>query len=326
MVARAEPPFVPVQPGSVRVDDHVAPQHAGLRHVGIVLRDRSHSQGPTDEIRGGAELAPAWKGSARGSPAACPALTRWSIDTPALSRRRSVSLPTPGQASRPGFDRRARTCPPVPLIGSDLSGAPRNETLTQGVDHVANVEAPGLSRRRFFSAAAATVAAGQLGLLGFSRRLHAMTATLVEVDERVGHGTRTRGRRGSAVSRERFGRGARRPAPAHQRRRGGPTGNGRGRHRRACSSRRCRSSRATGRREYDWRKVEARLNALPNFITEIDGLDIHFIHVRSKHENALPMIVTHGWPGSIIEQLKIIEPADQSDGARRRARRTRSTS
>jgi Epoxide hydrolase N terminus len=60
--------------------------------------------------------------------------------------------------------------------------------------------------------------------------------------------------------------------------------------------------------EYDWRKVEARLNALPNFITNIDGLDIHFIHVRSKHENALPMIITHGWPGSIIEQLKIIEP------------------
>jgi pimeloyl-ACP methyl ester carboxylesterase len=60
--------------------------------------------------------------------------------------------------------------------------------------------------------------------------------------------------------------------------------------------------------EYDWRKVEARLNALPQFITEIDGLDIHFIHVRSKHENALPLIVTHGWPGSIIEQMKIIEP------------------
>ena len=60
--------------------------------------------------------------------------------------------------------------------------------------------------------------------------------------------------------------------------------------------------------EYDWRKCEARLNALPHFITEIDGLDIHFIHVRSKHENALPLIVTHGWPGSIIEQLKIIDP------------------
>ena len=59
---------------------------------------------------------------------------------------------------------------------------------------------------------------------------------------------------------------------------------------------------------YDWRKVETRLNALPQFITEIDGLDIHFVHVRSKHENALPLIVTHGWPGSIIEQLKIIDP------------------
>ena len=54
--------------------------------------------------------------------------------------------------------------------------------------------------------------------------------------------------------------------------------------------------------EYDWRKVEARLQSLPNFITEIDGLDIHFIHVRSKHENALPLIVTHGWPGSVIPQ------------------------
>jgi pimeloyl-ACP methyl ester carboxylesterase len=60
--------------------------------------------------------------------------------------------------------------------------------------------------------------------------------------------------------------------------------------------------------KHDWRKCEAKINAVPNFLTQIDGLDIHFIHVRSKHENALPMIVTHGWPGSIIEQLKIIEP------------------
>ena len=60
--------------------------------------------------------------------------------------------------------------------------------------------------------------------------------------------------------------------------------------------------------DYDWRKVEARLNALPQFTTEIDGLDIHFIHVRSKHANALPLIVTHGWPGSVIEMLKIIDP------------------
>jgi hypothetical protein len=58
--------------------------------------------------------------------------------------------------------------------------------------------------------------------------------------------------------------------------------------------------------EYDWRKCEARLNALPNFITEIDELDIHFIHVRSKHEDALPLVVCHGWPGSIVEQLKLI--------------------
>jgi len=61
-------------------------------------------------------------------------------------------------------------------------------------------------------------------------------------------------------------------------------------------------------KEYDWGKCEAKLKALPHFITEIDGLDIHFIHVRSKHEHALPMIVTHGWPGSVIEQLKIIGP------------------
>ena len=59
---------------------------------------------------------------------------------------------------------------------------------------------------------------------------------------------------------------------------------------------------------YDWRKVEAKLNSYPQFVTEIDGLDIHFLHVRSQHPNALPLIVTHGWPGSVIEQLKIIEP------------------
>ena len=60
--------------------------------------------------------------------------------------------------------------------------------------------------------------------------------------------------------------------------------------------------------DYDWRPCEAKLNALPQFMTEIDGLDMHFIHVRSKHEHALPLIVTHGWPGSVIEQLKIIDP------------------
>ncbi len=60
--------------------------------------------------------------------------------------------------------------------------------------------------------------------------------------------------------------------------------------------------------KHDWRTTEATLNALPQFVTEIDGLDIHFIHVRSRHEDALPLIITHGWPGSVIEQLKVIEP------------------
>ena len=78
--------------------------------------------------------------------------------------------------------------------------------------------------------------------------------------------------------------------------------------RRACGSRRCASSRAIGRRTTTGASVEARLQALPQFITEIDGVDIHFIHVRSQHDGALPVIVTHGWPGSIIEQLKIIGP------------------
>ncbi|MFL6729781.1 MAG: epoxide hydrolase family protein [Sphingomicrobium sp.] len=60
--------------------------------------------------------------------------------------------------------------------------------------------------------------------------------------------------------------------------------------------------------QHDWRKVEARINSYPNFVTAVDGLDMHFIHVKSKHDGALPLIVTHGWPGSVIEQLKIIEP------------------
>ena len=77
--------------------------------------------------------------------------------------------------------------------------------------------------------------------------------------------------------------------------------------------------------EYDLARLEARLNALPQFTTEIDGLDIHFIHVKSQHENALPLIITHGWPGSVIEMLERHRPADRPDGARRRPPRTRST-
>ena len=74
--------------------------------------------------------------------------------------------------------------------------------------------------------------------------------------------------------------------------------------------------------EYDWRRCEARLNALPQFTTEIDGVDIHFIHVRSRHENALPLIMTHGWPGSVIELLETIGPLTDptAHGGTRRGR------
>jgi len=60
--------------------------------------------------------------------------------------------------------------------------------------------------------------------------------------------------------------------------------------------------------KYDWRKAEAKLNGYPQFLTNIDGIDIHFIHVRSRHKNALPLIITHGWPGSVFELLKVIDP------------------
>ena len=90
--------------------------------------------------------------------------------------------------------------------------------------------------------------------------------------------------------------------------------------------RRCRSSPSYWATDYDWRKVEARLQAFPQFITEIDGVDIHFIHVRSKADGALPIIVTHGWPGSVIEQLKIVDPLTDPDGVTAPPRRTPSTS
>ncbi len=78
--------------------------------------------------------------------------------------------------------------------------------------------------------------------------------------------------------------------------------------RRAYSSRRSGRSSSIGAPAYDWRKAEAKLNSLPQFTTTIDGVDIHFIHVRSKHPNALPLIMTHGWPGSVLELLKTVGP------------------
>jgi pimeloyl-ACP methyl ester carboxylesterase len=158
-------------------------------------------------------------------------------------------------------------------------------------------------RRRFVGAAAAAIAAGPPALLGWSRKLQAMTNTLTEVAGQAGSG-----------------RGEIRPF-------------------RVCFSeseladlqRRIKATRWPDREtagdatqgvqlatmqalagywatDYDWRRCEARLNAFTQAITEIDGLEIHFIHARSKHANALPLIITHGWPGSVIEQLKVIEP------------------
>ena len=164
-------------------------------------------------------------------------------------------------------------------------------------------EVPEFNRRRFFGAAAATVAAAPLGLLTLSRRLEAMTNTLTEVARQTGSAKTDI--RPFHVS-----------FPAAQltdlRRRVKAT---KWPEREAVSDDSQGVQLATVQAlanywatKHDWRKAEARLNSFPNFITDIDGLDIHFIHARSKHENALPLIITHGWPGSVIEQLKVIEP------------------
>jgi pimeloyl-ACP methyl ester carboxylesterase len=162
-------------------------------------------------------------------------------------------------------------------------------------------ETPDLDRRRFVASAAAAVAASQLGVLALSRRVQAMTSVLTEVET---------GSEAAAIRPFHF-----KVADAEL----------------ADLRRRIRATRWPEREtvndttqgvqlettqklarywgtEYDWRKCQAKLDAVPQFMTEIDGLDIHFVHVRSKHENALPILITHGWPGSIIEQMKVIDP------------------
>jgi pimeloyl-ACP methyl ester carboxylesterase len=160
---------------------------------------------------------------------------------------------------------------------------------------------PGLNRRRFCGAAAATIAASPLGLSSFlfSQRSTAMNAV-------------TQPKGGDAIAIRPFHVNVPETELADMRKRIKAT---RWPERETVKDQSQGPQLATLQKlarywetEYDWRKVEGRLNALPNFITEIDGLDIHFIHVRSKHKNALPLIVTHGWPGSIIEQLKIVDP------------------
>jgi pimeloyl-ACP methyl ester carboxylesterase len=162
-----------------------------------------------------------------------------------------------------------------------------------------NAPPPSPSRRRFVSVAAATLAAGSLSQLAFAET----NQTVTEVAQSTGSGK-------TAI----------RPLRVHV-----PEAQLMDLRRRIKATRWPERETVTDdsqgvplamiqelarhwSTDYDWRKCEARLNALPQFVTEIDGLDIHFIHVRSKHENAMPLIVTHGWPGSVIEQFKIIDP------------------
>jgi pimeloyl-ACP methyl ester carboxylesterase len=160
---------------------------------------------------------------------------------------------------------------------------------------------PDLNRRRFCGAAAATVAAGQFALLGLSKR----ATPMIEVAQQPGSGDTTPVRPFPKVNYS--------DADLTDLRRRITTTRWPSRELVPDDSQgvQLATVRALGQywgTDYDWRKCEAKLNAIPQFLTEIDGQEIHFIHVRSKHEGALPLIVTHGWPGSIIEQLKIIDP------------------
>jgi pimeloyl-ACP methyl ester carboxylesterase len=166
---------------------------------------------------------------------------------------------------------------------------------------------PDLDRRRFLGAAATAVAGSQLGLLAFHRRLEAMTGTmtdtLTDVARQAGPGS---------TDIHPFHVSFPDTDLADLRRRIKAT---RWPERETVSDEtqgvRLATTQALARywaTDYDWRKAEAKINAVPNFMTEIDGLPIHFIHVRSKEKNAMPMIITHGWPGSIIEQMKVIAP------------------
>jgi pimeloyl-ACP methyl ester carboxylesterase len=163
-------------------------------------------------------------------------------------------------------------------------------------------EKPDLTRRRFVGLAAATVAAGPLGLVDFYRRLDAMTEATKVAPETTSGSAAIRPYQVSFAPSDVAGMIQRVKATRWPER---ETVNDTTQGVRLDTMQKLTKYWTSG---YDWNKCEARLKALPHFTTEIDGLDIHFIHVRSKHETALPVIVTHGWPGSIIEQLKIIEP------------------
>jgi pimeloyl-ACP methyl ester carboxylesterase len=162
---------------------------------------------------------------------------------------------------------------------------------------------PDVDRRRFLGAAAATVAASQLGILAFSRGLEAMTQPIAEVPTQTSSvRSDIRPFRVSFAEEQLTDLRQRIKATKWPERETVPD---------ETQGVRLATMQALATywaSDYDWRKAEARINSYPNFITNIDGMDIHFIHVKSKEKNALPMIVTHGWPGSFIEQMKIIDP------------------
>src|SRR5947208_9845921 len=159
---------------------------------------------------------------------------------------------------------------------------------------------PDFDRRRFVGVAAATVAAGPLGLL---KRVNTMTHAVTDVAQPKGRaGTDIRQFSFQAPDADLADLRRRINATKWPEREWVPDSSD------GVPLRTMQNLARYWGSEYDWKKCEAKLSALPQFTTEINGLDVHFIHVRSKHENALPVIVTHGWPGSIIEQLKIVDP------------------
>jgi pimeloyl-ACP methyl ester carboxylesterase len=162
---------------------------------------------------------------------------------------------------------------------------------------------PDLDRRRFFGAAAATLAASQLGLLVLPRRLQAMSQPIAEGPLETSNVRSDIRPFRVSVPEEQLADLRRRVKATKWPERETLADDSQGVQ--LATVQALASYWAT---DYDWRKAEARINSYPNFITNIDGIDIHFIHVKSKEKNALPMIVTHGWPGSFIEQMKIIDP------------------
>src|SRR6266404_5570795 len=178
---------------------------------------------------------------------------------------------------------------PFPLPASPFPSLGTEPQTTHGDDHM-----PDLERRRFFGAAAATVAASQLGLLAFSRRLEAMTQPITEVPQETSNVRSDIRPFHVSFPDEQLADLRRRVKATKWPERETVADDTQG-----LQLATMQALASYWADNYDWRKAEAKLNSFPNFITNIDGLDIHFIHVKSKEKNALPMIVTHGWPGSV---------------------------